>query len=775
MPQTTNRPLLARIAAPEALLAAWQRVAAKAAGGGSDRVSTEDFARRADAELAALRKELLEDRYTPQPLLQVKIPKAPGSAERRTLGLPAVRDKVVQEAARAVLEPTLDRLFFDCSYGYRRGRGPQRAIARVNHYLSNIGRRWVVLADIDDFFGSVPHAALIDRLRPILQDEAVLKIVELWLKMGTVDPGGRWRDIRSGIAQGAVISPLLANFYLHPFDQSMIGRGRGLVRYADDFVILCADRAEAEDALRQATDFLTGRLALKLNPNPRPIATLDDGFAFLGVWFHGERRLLDLGKFERIAAKITHITSPPHDGDFAPALRLLNEAVVGWRRFYGRIVAPAELDRIETLQTAGLAKLVAQAFRRGAFRAASDAELALANVELLHDRPRRERDQHIVSIAREGRTLATAQTLRPPAPRPGNGARIRSRKRRHYRNLARTTELVLNTPGCFVGKTHQRVVVRQNRQNICEVPVPGLTGVTVASHGISLSTDVVSHCAENDIPLVFVSPRGKVVAFLTAPDSPKGSVNLLQLQALSQGAPATELAKRFAEGKIRNQISLMKYCHKYRKHVDPDFAACFSQFLTVAPQWLAELRGIRYGESLEACRGHILSIEGRAASQYWNLAARLLRPRADFPGREGRGATDLVNSLLNYGYALLQARVHLAVLRAGLTPQISFLHALQKDKPTLVYDLMEEFRPQAVDRTVFAMLARGEPLELDEQGLLTDATRRRLITRVHERLATLLRFRGRELKLDEIIQEQAKLLISHLKGERGYRPFLAKW
>jgi len=134
-----------------------------------------------------------------------------------------------------------------------------------------------------------------------------------------------------------------------------------------------------------------------------------------------------------------------------------------------------------------------------------------------------------------------------------------------------------------------------------------------------------------------------------------------------------------------------------------------------------------------------------------------------------------VNSLLNYGYAVLQARVYLAVLRAGLEPQVSFLHALQKSKPTLTYDLMEEFRPQVVDRTVLTMLSRREPVQVDAQGMLTEAARRLLISRIHDRLATLMKFRGAERKLDEIITDQARLLAACLKGERAYRPFIGKW
>lgn len=219
----------------------------------------------------------------------------------------------------------------------------------------------------------------------------------------------------------------------------------------------------------------------------------------------------------------------------------------------------------------------------------------------------------------------------------------------------------------------------------------------------------------------------------------------------------------------------MKYFHKYRKHVDPAFAEAFTLYLNGIEQLLEELKQVRYAGDLNAARGQLFSIEGRAAAQYWNLFGLLLKGHADFTGRERRGATDLVNSLLNYGYAILHSRVYLALIKAGLSPQISYLHTVQKGKPTLVFDLMEEFRPQVVDRTVLTMLSRREKVETDTEGLLTQETRRRFVTLLQDRLSTLIRFRKRELKADEIILQQAQSIVRHLRDQESYRPFVGKW
>lgn len=756
---------------------AWKRIRAKRAHGGVDHVSVDDFTTNAEARLDELRRELLEERYVPEPLQQIAIQKAPGSKEQRILGLPAVRDKIAQEALRSVIEPRMERLFLDCSYGYRPGKGTHRAIARATHYLTAMKRRWIVTADIDDFFGSIDHTLLINRLRPMLQDEVALTLIQLWLKMGTIDSHGRWKDVFSGISQGGVISPLLANFYLHPFDQSLVDQKLGMVRYADDFVILCADRTEAEDALLKATDYLNNRLSLRLNPSPRPITALEEGFSFLGIFFQNNRHLIDPTKLDRIAAKVRRLTAKPHSSDFAKMMREMNEAIAGWRRYYGTIVAQGEMEKVERIIREGIIRLIAWAFHQGTFKTISDGEAALQGLELLIERGPQERQAFITTIVREGRTakLPVTQHNASVSSPHAVATKVRAKKRKHQRSLAQISELVINTPGCFLGKTGQRVVVRQNRKNLCEIPALQLTGITIASRGIALSADVIDHCAANDIPLLFLSPHGKVVAVLSAPNSSKGAVNLCQLQTLSDGKPAIELCKQIVGGKIKNQMNLMKYFHKYRKQVDPPFAEAFPVKLSAMGKILEELKGVIYSGDYEAARGHLFSIEGRAASHYWDIVGLLLNGRADFQGRKRQGATDLVNSLLNYGYAMLHARVYLSILKAGLTPEISFLHSLQKGKPTLVYDLMEEFRPQVVDRTVFTMLTRREKAKITDQGLLTDETRRRLIAQVQDRLATIIRFRSRELKLDEVIQHQTQLLVRHLKGEKAYRSFVGKW
>jgi len=268
--------------------------------------------------------------------------------------------------------------------------------------------------------------------------------------------------------------------------------------------------------------------------------------------------------------------------------------------------------------------------------------------------------------------------------------------------------------------------------------------------------------------------QAHLAGLLVAAERIDGGLAVRQLAAVAAGRPALVLARRFVAGKVRNQASLIKSLHKYRKHTDPAFAEAFVAYVAAVRALLRELRGLPLSGELATERGRLMSVEGRAAAGYWKMIARALPGHAGFAGRVHRGADDLVNALLNYAYAVLQARVPVAVCQAGLLPQGSVLHAYQPGKPTLVFDLMEEFRAPVADRAVVALLARGRPVAIRD-GLLTSETRTLLVRALERRLATLVPYAGRRVALAEVVLGQARAVAKHLLGERPYRPFAARW
>ena len=269
------------------LMASYAKVAANGGVAGVDHETVEMFGHQVEAKVAKLEAALRDGSYEPQAIRRTFIPK-PGSSEQRPLGIPTVRDRVVQGAIRHVLEPIFEKEFAASSYGFRPGRGCKDALRRVDDLLKQ-GYGYVVDADLKSYFDTIPHERLLSRLRERIADGRLLALIELFLKAGIFDGLREWEP-EAGVPQGAVLSPLLSNIYLNPLDHQMAVGGRAMVRYADDFVILCRSQAEAEQALAEVRQWCAAE-GLVLHPDKTRIVDVRQaGFDFLGYHFVTTRR-----------------------------------------------------------------------------------------------------------------------------------------------------------------------------------------------------------------------------------------------------------------------------------------------------------------------------------------------------------------------------------------------------------------------------------------------------------------------------------------------------
>ena len=226
--------------APANLASAFEKVWRNGGSAGADEQTVAHFGRRAEEELQRLHEQLRDGSFRPQPVRRAWIAK-PGSKEKRPLGIPAVRDRIVQGALRHVLEPIFETDFAAQSYGFRPGRGAKDALRRVDTLLK-AGHAWVVDADLKSYFDTIPHERLLALVKARVADGRVLALVESFLRAGVLEEAKGWRPTEWGTPQGGVISPLLANLYLNPLDHQVAGLGWEMVRYADD----CAPRARGE-------------------------------------------------------------------------------------------------------------------------------------------------------------------------------------------------------------------------------------------------------------------------------------------------------------------------------------------------------------------------------------------------------------------------------------------------------------------------------------------------------------------------------------------------
>jgi RNA-directed DNA polymerase len=267
---------------------AWEKVKANRGSGGVDGQTLKVFGEQLDPQLDRLQSELTEGTYEPQPVRQVQIPKTGKPGEFRTLGVPTIYDRVCQQALLNRLEPIFEPVFDEANFGYRRGRSTKDAMRKVWKEIQS-GREWIVDADLKDFFGSVDHAKLLTLIARRVADGRVLRLIEAMLKAGSYGQGRLFPSER-GTPQGSVVSPLLSNILLTPFDQEMRSRGFQLTRFADDWVITCHSEAEAHAAIAVALRILK-ELGVELHPQKTRVVHVQHGFEFLGYKIKRGKRL----------------------------------------------------------------------------------------------------------------------------------------------------------------------------------------------------------------------------------------------------------------------------------------------------------------------------------------------------------------------------------------------------------------------------------------------------------------------------------------------------
>ncbi len=335
-------------------------------------------------------------------------------------------------------------------------------------------------------------------------------------------------------------------------------------------------------------------------------------------------------------------------------------------------------------------------------------------------------------------------------------------------------QLIIDQYGVFLGKHSERLKIYLKNVVIDEKPFNEFEHLIIASGGITLSSDVIESCAERGIPISFINWSGKPFAKLMSSEM-VGTVKTRREQYMAYlDYRGTALGKAFTAGKVENQAALLKYMAKYRKETAPEL---FEKVRATAAELEGHARQIEAlkAPNIDAARESILTLEAHAAKIYWEAANELINPEIEWKGRETRGAQDLVNSCLNYGYGILYCQAERAVVLAGLDPYAGFLHADRSGKPSLVLDMVEEFRQMTVDRAIFSLLNKGMKVEVQE-GRLTEESRRTIAEKVNERLEGEEPYEGKKHKLRTIIQSQARHVATFVRGEKAkYEAWVGRW
>ena len=324
--------LIDKVYASLNLYSAARKVTSKKKAAGVDKQSCDEFAEHLLVETRQLSDEIKAQTYRPSAVLRVYIPKPGKPSETRPLGIPTVRDRVVQRATLDVIEPILDHQFHDRSFGFRHGVGAHDALRIVEQKLQE-GYVYVVDADLKGYFDTIPKDRLLALVKEHISDSRLLKLLKLFLDQNILEELREWNPI-SGVPQGAVLSPVLSNLYLNPLDHQMADIGFEMVRYADDFVVLCRSQSEAEEALRLITAWVE-EAGLTLHPTKTKIVdSRNRSFAFLGYSFRGDRIYPRRESLQKMKTRIHELTKRKRPGSIESIAAELNRVLVGWFGYF---------------------------------------------------------------------------------------------------------------------------------------------------------------------------------------------------------------------------------------------------------------------------------------------------------------------------------------------------------------------------------------------------------------------------------------------------------
>lgn len=712
------------MALPETLFQAWNKVVSNDGMAGYDGNSILDYSLRIEEHLKALGTQLLTGTYEPQPLLKLPMMKPDGSV--RTLLIPTVMDRVAQTAAAMVLMPLTESELGANTFGYRPGLSRMTAAHEIER-LRKLGYQWVVDADIRSFFDNVDHTLLLERFGQLCDDKELANLIHVWLTAEIHDGINPRMKNSIGLPQGCPISPVLANLYLDKFDEQIEQEGFKLVRFADDFLILCKTKPKAEAALRLSEELLA-ELKLNLNDKKTRITTFSEGFKYLGYLFirslvlptkmHPERWYDKLGRLKLRKAPKTGLNKQGEyeleAGDFG-TVRLTKEELL--KTEFGEKLLQS-LDEKQVSVEEFLARTVKE------------------------DRLRqKEKKQALDKL---------------------------------YSPLLNT--LYLQEQGSILRKDGERFSIEKGEQQLNEVIVRRIEQILVFGN-IALTTPAMQHCMRNNIPVTFLSQHGSYFGRLEATTADHSAAERVQYLRSLDEPFSLEIARNIVAVKIRNSRTLIRKRRAMAWEHNGELKERFDDHLGA----LSALAGhAQRCESMEALRG----FEGKAAALYFELFGLLFKKELPFYTeafrRVRRPPTDPVNSLLSFGYSLLHTNMFSLVRMKGMNPYIGFLHAEDKGNPALINDLVEEFRT-IIDSLALYMLNKGILrnkdfyYHKDRPGcFLTDKARKTFLTVFERRMweNAVDQETGKAMNIRRHMEHQVHKLKEVLEGKRPvYEPY----
>ena len=646
--------LYENIAAIPSLIKGFNQVSANDGAPGFDKVTIYDFEEDLENQIRLLHNELASFNYQPKPVIFFEREKADGG--KRLLSIYSVRDRTAQASAMQILNPIFETNYEDESFGFRKGYSRETAARQINK-LYEEGFKWIVDADIKQYFDSVNHDLLFEKLNQIVKEKRVIDLLTKWIQAEYIVNGKKNR-VSKGLVQGSVVSPMLANIYLDKFDEDLKKEGYKLIRYADDFIIMTKEKPEAEQALKLTKEILKS-LQLEINEQKTTVKSFDEGFKYLGYIF---LKSLIVPASNKDTSRLTGISRA---GDLS-------------RESLDKIYT---LTKIKTLpgkeKTNDETKLDSSEIGAALLEALNKKGITLddflkSQSETVNKSPIPGEEEVEKIILSEEEEFENEETEKEENPAGSNKTEVPASPQ--IISFKRT--LYIQEQGAVLKKEAERFIIIKNETELLNVPVIKVSQIIIFGT-CTITPAVMQLCIKKLIPITLLSSRGKYYGSIESTFANNADFERLQIFRTLDEQFLLQFAKSIITGKITNQKTILQRFLKRSK--DDEIEEAVNSLNHV-------LKRIDSAKTIDDVRGY----EGVSASYYFRVYGRLFNKSAGFYKenfiRTRRPPLDPVNSLLSFGYTMIAANIFSFVKARGLNPYCGYMHSIRPGHRAIVSD-----------------------------------------------------------------------------------------
>ena len=633
----------------------------------------------------------------------------------RELSIAKEEDKKIQKLLAEYLYEKFKNCFSPYSFAFIKEKNVLDAVNLAFKLKKKY--KYVIKTDIKHFFDSIDHSIL-EKILLDYVDYEIVKLAMLFFKNRKFY-FNEYKINEFGINQGDVISPVLSNIYLISLDK-FLEKHVEFVRFADDIVIFTNN----PKFLRY---FKMALSKFKLQINEEKTYITDKSFVFLNIRIKDDEFLLDNEKFQELISKTKTLNS----------IEKINNFLLSIHSYYVKVLSSKQLEILKREFIQKLSKTLALKRKNNLLKNKKELKEFLSNIRLEY-----------LNISINSLVEATYEKLEEIA----NKEVEKLLNKAHKKEITQTFQNLYINDYVSLGISKNRLTIKKQGKLINSYPLIHIKSIFIESKGVSLSSNLVNKCINFNIPIYFLKQNNPYALIY----SPQDFTTTIYQAKIINTPKQIELAKEFLRAKLKNQINYIKYLNKHHKECKENIKKMEKIF-----------ENFKKSKNIES----FLGFEGSLATIYWECIGKILE--IDFK-RVKQGATDLLNSSLNYGYAILYSIIQKSLIEANLNIYISFLHSSENNKPSLVFDFIEEFRTYVVDRTIVSMLNKKEPLKI-ENNLLTKSSKELIIKNIYERLYSFVMYKKEKVLMINVIKQQALNLKKAILENAKYRGFIGRY